>query len=72
LTESEKEKLIKLLNYWIEHNSEHRDEFREWIEKTEKFIDISVRSHLLEATQQMDKVNEFLILALKGLKEEEG
>jgi len=73
MVEANKEKLSTLLDYWIEHNREHRDEFREWAEKTKSFTGVTVRGHLLEAAQQMDKVNEFLLLALgelRGRKEE--
>ena len=68
MVEADKEKHSTLLDYWIEHNREHRDEFREWAKKTKSFTGVTVRSHLLEAAQQMGKVNEFLLLALEGLK----
>jgi hypothetical protein len=68
MVEADKEKLTKLLDYWIEHNREHRDEFVEWAEKTKGFAGVTVHGHLLEAAQQMDKANEFLLMALEGLK----
>jgi hypothetical protein len=71
LVEADKEKLNRLLDYWIEHNKEHGDEFREWAEKTESFTGTAVRDHLLGAAQQMDEVNEFLLMALDKLEEDE-
>lgn len=51
MVEADKEKLRALLDYWIEHNREHRDEFREWAEKAQDFAGVSVHDHLLEASQ---------------------
>ena len=68
MVETDKEKLRALLDYWIEHNREHKDEFVEWAEKTKSFAGVAVRGHLLEAAQQMDKASEFLLRALKELK----
>jgi hypothetical protein len=69
MVESDKQKLVILLNYWIEHNREHRDEFREWAEKAKGFARVNIHGHILKAAQQMDKANEFLLRALKGLTE---
>jgi thymidylate kinase len=71
LVEADKERLSRLLDYWIEHNKEHGDEFREWAEKAGSFTGTAIRDHLLEAAQQMDKVNEFLLMALDRLEEDE-
>lgn len=30
---AERERFKILLNHWIEHNKEHSQEFREWVEK---------------------------------------
>jgi len=68
MVETDKEKLRALLDYWIEHNREHKDEFVEWAEKTKDFAEVPVHGHLLEAAQQMDKANEFLLLALEELR----
>ena len=68
MIEADKEKLSTLLDYWIEHNREHRDEFREWAERAKGFAGVAVLGHLLEAAQQMDKANEFLAQALEELR----
>jgi len=47
MVEIDKEKLSTLLDYWIEHNREHRDEFTEWAEKAKSFAGAAVRGHLL-------------------------
>ena len=68
MAEGDRERLDTLLNYWIEHNREHADEFKEWAEKAKGFAGVTVQGQLLEAAKQMDKVNEFLLLALEELK----
>jgi hypothetical protein len=71
MAEGEKDKLVTLLNYWISHNSEHGDEFREWAEKLRGSGSGEVYAHILEAAQQMDKANQFLLKALEMLKAEQ-
>lgn len=68
MDETEKQKLRILLNYWIEHNKEHGDEFKEWAEKAGDPEEAVVRREILEAVQHMSKVNDFLIRALDNLK----
>ena len=38
----EKAKLKKLLNYWVEHNREHSEEFREWADRAKAMGDTEV------------------------------
>jgi hypothetical protein len=64
----ERAKLKVLLNYWMEHNKEHSQEFREWAAKAKEFGEAETYEKMLQAAQQMDKANEFLLLALEGLK----
>ena len=68
MVEIDKEKLSTLLDYWIEHNREHRDEFTEWAEKAKSFAGAAVQSDILEAAQQMGRANESLLRALEELK----
>jgi hypothetical protein len=68
--EVEKGKLKTLLNYWIEHNREHAQEFREWAEKAKSFGQAEVHDNVMRAVQQMNKANESLLSALERLKEE--
>ncbi len=68
MAEADKEKLIKLLDYWIEHNREHRDEFITWAEKAESFATAAICNSIKEAAQQMDKASESLLRVLEELK----
>jgi nickel/cobalt exporter len=65
----EKAKLKTLLNYWVEHNKEHSQEFREWAGKAKVFGENQTYEEMLRAAQEMDKVSESLSRALRGLEE---
>ena len=69
MDEVEKRKLRILLNHWIEHNREHAQEFGEWAEKAKSLGQATVHDDIMQAAQQMNKVNEFLLKALERLKE---
>ena len=69
MDKTEKEKLQILLNHWIEHNIEHTQEFMEWADKAESFGQAAVHDDIMEAVQQMNSVNNFLLKALERLKE---
>jgi len=64
----EKEKLKTLLKYWIEHNREHSDEFKEWAEKAEKMGEGEVGGEILKAVGNMDKVTDILSGILRKLE----
>ena len=59
-------KLKTLLGYWIEHNQEHGQEFREWGEKEAVPADISEDLH--RAADEMDKASQFLSQAREKLE----
>jgi nickel/cobalt exporter len=65
----EKAKLKTLLNYWVEHNKEHSQEFREWAGKAKIFGENQAYEEMLRAAQEMDKASESLSRALRGLEE---
>ncbi len=65
----EKTKLRTLLNYWVEHNKEHSQEFREWAEKVKVFGEAEACEEMLAAAQDMDKASESLSQALRRLEE---
>ncbi len=67
----EKGKLRVLLDYWIEHNKEHGEEFREWAEKARGLGETAVHDELMEAYREIGKVNSLLLKALDRLKEGE-
>ena len=59
---NELEKLRVLIPHWIEHNSEHADEFKRWAEKAgDAAVDIQ------EASEEMAQVNLCLSAALQKL-----
>ena len=64
-------KLSTMLNYWMEHNKEHSQEFREWADKARGFGEAEVYEEILAAAQEMDRVNESLSRALKRLETKE-
>ena len=67
MSNDERAKLRTLLNYWIEHNKEHSQEFREWVSKAKAFGEPEVGEKMLQAAQEMDKASEILSQALGGL-----
>ena len=68
MTNDERAKLRTLLTYWIEHNREHADEFREWAVKAKAWGEAEVGEEMLQAAQQMTKANEPLSQALTRLE----
>ena len=68
MEKTERRKLDVLLNHWIEHNKEHGEEYKEWTEKTKSLEESEVHDNILEAVQQLDKVNESLLKALNKLR----
>ena len=62
------EKLRTLLDYWIEHNSEHEKEFREWADKVDS-LSYEVAQQLLEAATEMVAVSNELMKAKQALSE---
>lgn len=67
----ERAKLRTLLNYWIEHNKEHSQEFREWAGKAKVFVEVEAYQEMLQAAQEMDQASESLSRALRRLEEKE-
>ena len=71
MSSDERAKLKTLLNYWIDHNREHCQEFREWAEKAKVFGETEAAKEMLQAAQEMDNASELLSRALRGLEGEE-
>ena len=65
----ERAKLRTLLKYWVEHNREHSQEFREWADKAKAFGEVEVADEMLQAAQEMDKASGLLSQSLKRLEE---
>ena len=68
MSNDERAKLRTLLNYWIEHNKEHSQEFREWADKAKEFGEAEASEEMLQAAQEMDKASKFLSQALSRLE----
>jgi len=62
------EKLRILLDYWIEHNSEHEQEFLEWADKVTTLSN-EVAQQLREAAANMAAASAELMKAKKALPE---
>jgi len=72
MSTNERAKLGTLLNYWIEHNKEHSQEFAEWAGKARAFGEAEAGADMLQAAQEMDKASEILSRALRRLEKKEG
>jgi hypothetical protein len=59
-------KLKTLLGYWIEHNREHGQEFREWADKAAVPDDIG--EDLRQAAEEMDRASQLLSEAQEKLE----
>ncbi len=64
---NDSEKLRVLLSHWIEHNTEHAEEFRRWAEKAG-----DAASDVVAAAERMEHVNQALATALEKLDVMEG
>ena len=67
----ERAKLRTLLNYWIEHNKEHSQEFKEWAERMGSPDEAEINTELLKAASEMDKATRYLQKAREKLAEKE-
>jgi rubrerythrin len=65
------EKLKILLDYWIEHNSEHEKEFRDWADKTAPSY-AEVAKQLQKAATKMAAVSSELMKAKQALSKSKG
>jgi hypothetical protein len=66
------EKLRILLDYWVEHNSEHEQEFRDWADKVGS-LSTEVAQQLREAATRMAAASNELMKAKQALtKSKEG
>jgi len=68
----EKARLKVLLNYWIEHNKEHSQEFKKWVDKAKELGAVEASEEILQATVEMDRASALLTQALETLEEREG
>ena len=66
----ERAKLRVLLSHWVEHNTEHSQEFREWADKAKALSEAEAGEGILQAAKAMDEASDFLTQALKKLGED--
>ena len=66
-----KEKLQILLDYWIEHNSEHEKEFRDWADKAAS-SSAEVAQRLQKAATKMAAASDELMKAKQALATSKG
>ena len=64
-------KLQTLLDYWIEHNSEHEQEFRDWADKAASSY-AEVAKQLQKAATKMASVSDELMKAKQALSKSKG
>ncbi len=69
MSSEERVKLKTLLNYWVEHNQEHSQEFKEWADKARQMGEAEVAEEILQAVENMEKVSEILTKTLNRLEE---
>ena len=62
------EKLRILLDYWIKHNSEHGQEFRDWADKVVP-LSTEIAQQLREAAAKMAAASDELIKVKQALSE---
>ena len=65
------EKLEVLLDYWIEHNSEHEREFRDWADKAASSY-AEAAQQLRKAATKMASVSDELMKAKQALVKSNG
>ncbi len=63
-----KAKLDKYLDFWIEHNKEHANEFLKWSQKIEEENLVEVSEYLKKAAEQITQSSQYLIKAKEKLK----
>jgi rubrerythrin len=66
--DDDQEKLRVLLDYWIEHNSEHEQEFRDWADKVAP-LSTEVAQQLREAAAKMAAASNELMKVKQALPE---
>ncbi len=71
MAEDERKKLKTLLNYWMEHNREHIQEFQEWADRAKRLGETGASQEILHAAEEMDKATESLSQALRRLEKKE-
>ena len=67
--DSEMMKLDTLLRYTVKHNKEHAEELKNLAQKAKELRKTAVYDDIVEGVQHMNRANETLESALRGLME---
>jgi len=67
----ERDKLKSLLEYWLKHTTEHRQEFEEWVERAGRMGEKDAGRAIAAAVKDMAKASKELEKALKSLSGKE-
>ena len=67
MNKDEKAKLKIVVSYWVGHNKEHSQEFREWAEKAKESGESEIYNQISQAAENIEKANEALNRALQRL-----
>lgn len=70
--EDKLEKLKSLLDYGINHNEEHQEEMKEWAETAKELNNHEAYDLLINASNELGQVTDYLRRALKKLKDNGG
>lgn len=65
--QEDRNKLRMLLQYWIEHNIEHSEEFASWAETARALGEEEASREMLVAAPELGSVNQSLSRALQIL-----
>ena len=67
--DGDKERLKVLLKHWVQHNTEHAREFRDWANRAQSLGQAAVAENIMQAAEQVDRANQHLLAALRGIEE---
>jgi hypothetical protein len=70
MANTEKDNLKALLKYWIAHNQDHSEEFKEWAGKAVAMGETEIARDINQAVQEMDKATALFSQCLEKLKGE--
>lgn len=66
------EKLKSLLDYGVKHNEEHQEEMKEWAETAKDLDKPEVHDLLMQASDKLGQVTDYLSQAMEKVKESGG
>ena len=61
------DKLVILLDHWIEHNASHREEFEKWAKRAEE-ANLAVSGDIAAAAERLQDADDCLRRALNKLR----